>query len=176
MQKNQDVAAVQDIDEVVARQKVSEVSTHTSRRRPAQVPVIDLITTIMNNQKTWQPSTLPFGVTIADQTQSGIVFYVMIITGFAGGVTMGWGCARKCWRVAPEEIWMKAMRIDTETQTSELGLIQDAPMRTLARSRLPQRCQRCFEHIPIGSGVRQFTERWCHMWCDKQRVEGQHLE
>ena len=140
VQKNQDVAAVaavQNIGEVVARQKVSEVSTHTSRRRPAQVPVFDLITTIMKNQKTWQPSTL----TIADPTQGGICSYAVIITVFACGV-----------------------------------------MRTLARSRLPQRCQRCFEHIPIGSGVRQFTEGWCHMWCDKQRVEwkvflpGQHLE
>ena len=106
----------------------------------------------------------------------------MIITVFACGVTMGWGCARKCWRVTPGMTLTKAMRIDTETQTSELGLIQDAPMRTLARSRLPQRCQRCFEHIPIGSGVRQFTEVWCHTWCDKQRVEwkvifpGQHLD
>ena len=135
---------------------MSEVSTHTSRRRPAQTPVLDIKITIITNQKTWQPSTL----TIADPTQGGIFFYAMIITAFAGGVTMGWGCARKCWRVTPEKILMKATCIDIETQTSELGLIQDAPMRTLARSRLPQRCQRCFEHIPIGSGARQFTDAY----------------
>ena len=121
-------------------------------------------------------------MTTVDPTQGGIFFYAVIVTVFACGVTMGWGCAPECWRVTPEMTLMKAMRIDTETQTSELGLIQDTPMRTLARSRLPQRCQRCFEHIPIGSGVRQFTEGWCHRWCDKQRVgwkvflPGQHLD
>ena len=78
----------------------------------------------------------------------------------------------------PERDAVEDASTNAEVQTIELGLVNDIPDRMLRLSRWPQRCQRCYEDIPLGSQIKHFEEGWC----DRKHVgrtvflPGQQLE
>ena len=121
-------SALQSLEQVPVRQPASEASTYTSRRGPARTLVLEAV----KQQGNWHPLTL---MAVDPKLDSGIFFCEAIVTVFAFGVMLGWGCARKCWRATPRTTMMEDMRIDAEAQTSELGLIQELPTRTLRHAR-----------------------------------------
>ena len=85
-------------------------------------------------------------------------------------------------RALPKSDAAEDVSTSAEVQTIELGLVNDMPGRMLRLSRWPQRCQRGYEDIPLGSQIKHFEEGWCHSWCDRKHVgrtvflPGQQLE
>ena len=95
----------------------------------------------------------------------------MLLVGVFGlGVLLGSGLARRGWRALPKSDVVEDAFTSAEVQTIELGLVNDMPDRVLRLSRWPQRCQRCFEDIPLGSEIKHFEEGWCHSCCDRKHV------
>ena len=107
---------------------------------------------------------------------------ILIVGVFGLGVLRGSGLARRGWRALPKSDAVGDACTSAEVQTIELGLVNDMPDRMLRLSRWQQRCQRCFEDIPLGSEIKHFAEGWCHSWCDRRHVgrtvflPGQQLE
>ena len=102
-----------------------------------------------------------------------------LLLALAVGILL-WGCWRR--RDPPRCRQAPRRRLrSTGTQTVELGLILDTPLREgISRARLTQRCQKCHGPIALGDAIENFDVRghsgWCHRGCNYEDVGKSRME